>query len=140
MKPELPVLVFVIALLILLFIFLKFILFKPLTKVMDDREESIRAGSAAKTEAAAQVGTRQAEYAERLKELRGKAFEHRKSLAAAVTTEKQALLDAARQASFVARAKALEALKVEQQTAETELRAQVDALSESMVQHLLKQA
>lgn len=140
MKLQLPVVAFIIVLLTLLFFFLKFVLFKPLTKVMDDREEAIRAGSVTKAEAASLVEARQADYAARLKELRGKAFEHRKALAAAVATEKEGLLDAARQAATVQRTQAMEDLQAEQKAAETELRAQVEALSESMVQHLLTQA
>lgn len=140
MKIQLPVVAFVIALLVLMFFFLKAVLFRPLTRVMDDRDEAIRAGGATKAEAAAQIDARQADYAARLKELRGKAFEHRKSLAIAVATERQALLDKARQEAATQRDQALSALKVEQSSAEAELRVQVEALSESMVQHLLKQA
>ena len=55
MKLQLPVVAFVIVLLILLFLFLKSMLFKPLTKVMDDRENAIRTGSSTKIEAAAQI-------------------------------------------------------------------------------------
>jgi F-type H+-transporting ATPase subunit b len=140
MKLQLPVVAFVVVLLILLFVFLKFMLFKPLTKVMDDREHTIRTGSTTKTEAAAQIEARQADYAARLKDLRGQAFEHRKALAAAVSMEKQGILDAARKTTFEQRTQALADLKVEQKAAEADLRAQVEALSESMVQHLLKQA
>jgi F-type H+-transporting ATPase subunit b len=140
MKIQLPVVAFVIALLVLMFFFLKAVLFRPLTRVMDDRDEAIRAGGATKAEAAAQIDARQADYAARLKELRGKAFEHRKSLATAVAAERQALLDKARQEAAMQRDQALSALKAEQSSAEAELRVQVEALSESMVQHLLKQA
>jgi F-type H+-transporting ATPase subunit b len=140
MKLQLPVVAFVIVLLILMFLFLKFVLFKPLTKVMDDRDEAIRAGSATKTEAASQIESRQAEYNARLRDLRGKAFEHRKALSVAVTAEKQTILEDARQASATQLARALGDLKTEQKAAETDLRTQVEALSESMVQHLLKQA
>ncbi len=140
MKIQLPVVVFVIALLALLFFFLKVVLFRPLTRVMDDRDEAIRVGGATKAEAAAQIEARQADYSARLKELRGKAFEHRKSLAAAVATERQDILDKARQEAAGLRDQALATLKVEQSSAEAQLRAQVETLSESMVQHLLKQA
>jgi len=140
MKLQIPVVVFVIVLLILLFVFLKSMLFRPLTKVMDDREAAIRAGGATKSEAAAQIEAGQAEYNARLRELRAKAFDHRKALSIAVAAEKRSLLDTARQTSTAQRTKALEELKNEQKAAEAELRAQVEALSESMVQHLLKQA
>lgn len=140
MKLQLPAVAFVVVLITLLFVFLKFILFRPLTRVMDDREDAIRAGSATKTKAASQIEARQADYAAQLKELRGKAFEHRKSLAAAVAAEKQGILDGARQAALVQRTEAVTELKAQQKAAEAELRVQVEALSESMVQHLLKQA
>jgi F-type H+-transporting ATPase subunit b len=140
MKIQLPVVVFVIAVLVFMFAFLKSTLFQPLTKVMDDREAAIRAGGATKAEAAAQIEARQADYAARLKDLRGKAFEHRKALALIVANEKQALLVKARSEASAMQNRALADLKAEQKTAEIELRKQVEALSESMVQHLLKQA
>ncbi len=140
MKLQLPVVAFVIALLVLMFLVLKSALFRPLTQVMDDREAAIRAGGATKAEAASQVEARQADYTARLKELRGKAFEHRKALASAVAIQKQELLDKAREEASAQRNQALADLQAEQKAAEAELRTQVDALSESMVQHLLKQA
>jgi F0F1-type ATP synthase membrane subunit b/b' len=75
-----------------------------------------------------------------LRDLRGKAFEHRKALAAAATLERTSLLEKARLQSTETRSAALEDLKARRETAKAELVAQVDALSESMVQHLLKQA
>lgn len=140
MKLQLPAVVFVIVLLTLLFVCLKCVLFQPLVKVMDEREDAIRAGSATKNEAAAQIQSRQADYAARLRELRTQAFEHRKALALAVTAEKQVLLDSARQTALAQRTQAILDLEAERKAAEGELRTQVESLSESMVQHLLKQA
>jgi len=131
---------FVIVLMTVLYLFLKFTFFKPVTQVMDEREAAIAAGGAAKTEAALQVEQRQAEYATRLRELRGKAFEHRKTLAAAAALEKTALIEKARQQASDSRSTALEELRAAKDAAKLDLVAQVDALSESMVQHLLKQA
>ena len=131
---------FMIVLLTALYLFLKFAFFKPVTQVMDEREEAIAAGSAAKTEAASRVEQRQADYAARMRELRAQAFERRKALAAAADQEKTAQLEKARVESLEARNKALASLKAEGEAAKVELVAQVDALSESMVQHLLKQA
>ena len=93
-----------------------------------------------RAEAASQVEHRQAEYAARLRDLRGKAFEHRKALAAAAAQEKASLLERARLQSSETRKAALEDLHAKKEIAKKELVAQVDALSESMVQHLLKQA
>lgn len=140
MKLDLFQIAFVIGLITLLYLFLKFTFFKPITQVMDEREAAIAAGGSAKAEAASQVEQRQAEYAARLRELRGQAFEHRKALAAAATQEKASLLERARLQSSETRLAALEALKAEKEIAKKDLVAQVDALSESMVQHLLKQA
>ncbi len=131
---------FVIVLLTLLYLFLKFAFFKPVTRVMDEREAAIAAGGAAKAEASSKVEQRQADYATRLRELRAQAFEHRKALAAAAAQEKLSLLEKARQDSIETRNAALLDLKAQGETAKAELVAQVDALSESMVQHLLKQA
>jgi len=131
---------FVILLMTLLYLLLKFSFFQPVVKVMDEREAAIAAGGAAKAEAASLVELRQNDYAARLRDLRAKAFEHRKALAAAATEEKVALLDKVRKQASETRGGALEELKVQKEAAKVELMAQVDALSESMVQHLLKQA
>jgi|GEM_PF-215110 len=131
---------FVIVLMTGLYIFLKFTFFQPVTQVMDEREAAIAAGGAAKADASAQVELRQAEYAARLRELRGKAFEHRKALADAAAQERVTLLESTRQQASESRNSALAELKTQGEAAKAQLVAQVDALSESMVQHLLKQA
>lgn len=140
MKLEPKVLLFVIVLLILLFVFLKYVLFKPLTKLMDDREASIRAGGDTKAQAASQIEARQADYAAKLRALRGQAFERRKALASAATLEKRQLVTQARRKATDQIGAALSELKAGQEAAKVDLLTQVDALSESMVQHLLKQA
>ena len=133
-------LVFVVVLVTALFIFLKFVFFKPIIKVMDDREEAIQSGANRRAEAAALVERRQGDYAARLKDLRTRAFEHRKALAAAATQERQALLEKARQEATGRRTQALAELQTARAAARTDLMAQVDALSESMVAHLLREA
>lgn len=140
MKLHLSTVAVVIGVLVVLFFFLKTALFQPLTKLMDDREEAIRTGGSTKATATAMVEARQAEYAVQLKGLRTQAFEHRRALSAAAGTEKQAIVDKARATATTQRAAASVALEAERRAAEAELRAQVDALSESMAQHLLKQA
>lgn len=131
---------FVIVLMTALYLFLKFAFFKPVVQVMDEREAAIAAGGAAKAEAAARVEQRQAEYAAQLRELRAKAFEHRKALAAAAALEKGRLLETARQQASETRSATLADLMAKKEAAKTELMTQVDTLAESMVQHLLKQA
>jgi len=140
MKLDLGTLLCVMGLVTCLFIFMKYVFFKPLVRVMDDREAAIQSGTAKRAEATALVTARQADYAARLRELRAKAFEHRKALSAAAITEKQALLEQARQEANQQRAAAITELKVAGEAAKVELMTQVDALSESMVQHLLRQA
>ena len=138
MKIDPFTLLFVMALVTVLFIFLKYAFFKPIIKVMDDRDAAILSGSARRAEAAALVEQRQADYAGRLKELRAKAFEHRKALAGAASQEKQAVLDQARREAGEHRVRALAELKATQEAAKADLMAQVDALSEAMVSHLLQ--
>ena len=140
MKLELGALVFVIALIVALFIFLKYAFFKPIIQVMDEREEAIASGAASRAEAAALVERRQTEYAAHLRDLRGKAFEHRKALAAAAAKEKVTMLDQARTAATGTRTRALAELQAATATAKTDLMTQVDALADAMVQHLLRQA
>jgi len=140
MKLDWRQILFVIVLLTLLHLFLKVVFFKPVTQVMDARDEAIRSGAAKRAEAAGLVESRQADYASRLKDLRLKAFEHRKALAAAASKEKQSLLEQAREEAAAQRTTALEELRAAQDAARTSLMEQVAALSETMVQHLLKQA
>jgi len=140
MKLDAGTLLFVMLLVTALFLFMKAAFFRPIVKVMDDREAEIQSGSLKRAEASALVEQRQADYASRLNELRAKAFEHRKALAAAAAKEKEALLELARQESTGLRAAAAGELKAAQEAARTELMTQVEALSESMVQHLLRQA
>jgi len=140
MKLDAGTLIFVMVLVTGLFLFMKQVFFKPLVKVMDDREAAIQSGSARRAEAAALVEARQADYAARLRELRAKAFEHRKALAGAAVREKETLLEQARKDAGTRRAAALAQLSAAQDAAKAELMTQVEALSESMVQHLLRQA
>lgn len=140
MKPYLLDIGYVVVLLTLLYLILRVAFFKPITQVMDERERDMNAGSDTKAKAAALVEARQRDYAERLKELRAKAFAHRKSLADAAGKDKQALLDEARAKATAQRRSALDSLKSEAAQARQDLVAQVDTLADSMVQHLLKQA
>jgi len=140
MKLELGALVFVIALITVLFVFLKYAFFKPIIQVMDEREEAIQSGASSRAEAAALVERRQAEYATRLRDLRGQAFDHRKTLAAAAAKEKATLVEQAREEATASRAKAVAELQTAKASAKADLMAQVEALSDSMVQHLLRQA
>ena len=140
MKLDPATLIFVMVLVTCLFLFMKQVFFKPMVQVMDDREAAIHSGSARRAEAAALVEARQADYAARLRDLRAKAFEHRKALAAAAGRQKEALLEEARASSQERRAAAMAQLAAAQEAAKAELMTQVEALSESMVQHLLRQA
>jgi len=140
MKLDAGTLIFVMVLVTCLFLFMKAVFFKPLVQVIDDREAAIQSGSARRAEAAALIEARQADYTARLRELRAKAFDHRKALAAAAVKEKETLLERARHDSGERRAAALAQLAGAQEAAKAELMTQVEALSESMVQHLLRQA
>ena len=140
MRPDLPAILFVIVLLVVLYLYLRVVFFKPITKVMEDRDRDLNAGGDAKAQAAALLEARQKDYQGRLKDLRAKAFERRKALADAAGREKQRLLDEARAKAQAERQSALDALKTQQAAAKQALVAQVDALAESMAQTLLKQA
>jgi len=140
MRPDLPALLFVIVLVVGLYFYLSAVFFKPITKVMDDRDRDLRSGVEAKTQAAALLEARQADYEARLKELRAQAFQQRKALADAVGKERQRMIELARAEAQRERETALVALKAQQVQARQDLLAQVEALAESMVQTLLKQA
>lgn len=140
MRPDLPALIFVIVLLVVLYLYLRVVFFKPLDKVMADRDRDLNAGGDAKAQAAALLEARQKDYQDRLKDLRAQAFDRRKALSDAAGREKQALLDEARTKALAERQAAVESLKTQQQAARQNLLAQVDALAESMAQTLLKQA
>ena len=140
MKPTFFEVGFVVALLVVLHFFLKYVFFRPLGKLMDDREAEIQAGASTKLEAAKTIEARQSDYAERLKGLRARAFEHRKALSRAAAAEKAKLVDSARSDAVSARKDATDKLVAQRETAKSELIAQVDALADSMARHLLKQA
>lgn len=140
MRPDLPALLFVIVLLVVLYFYLRAVFFKPITRLMDDRDRDLAAGGDAKAQAAAQLEARQKDYQARLKDLRAQAFERRKALAEAAGREKQQLLDEARGRAQAERLVAVASLKAQQAEARQSLLAQVDALAESMTQTLLKQA
>jgi len=140
MRPTLLEVGFVIALLAILHFFLKSAFFRPLIKVMDDREAEILAGAQAKLDASKAIEARQADYAEKLKGLRAQAFERRKALASAAADERTKLIEKARQDAAIVRKDAAKRLAAQRESAKSELMAQVDALAESMAHHLLKQA
>ena len=140
MRPDLPAILFVIVLLVVLYLYLRVVFFKPITKVMEDRDHDLQAGGDAKAQAAALLEARQKDYQSRLKDLRAQAFERRKALADAAGKEKQQLLEGARAKAQVERQAAVATLRAQQAEAKQNLLAQVDALAESMAQTLLKQA
>lgn len=140
MRPDLPALLFVIVLLVVLYIYLRVVFFKPITKLMEDRDRDLDAGGDAKAQFAEQLEAGQRDYQNRLKELRAQAFEARKALAEAAGKEKHRLLDEARAKAQAEQQAALASLKAQQDEAKQNLLAQVDALAESMAQTLLKQA
>ena len=140
MRPDPVALGFVIVLLVVLYTYLRVIFFKPITKLMEDRDRDLNAGGDAKAQAAAILESRQKDYQSRLKDLRAQAFDKRKALADAASKEKQQLLDKARASSQAEREAALESLKAQQVEARQSLLSQVDALAEAMAQSLLKQA
>jgi F0F1-type ATP synthase membrane subunit b/b' len=140
MRPDLPALLFVIVLLIVLYVFLRAVFFQPITQLMDAREKDLNAGGDAKAQATALLEARQKDYQARLKDLRAKAFDKRKTLADAAAKEKQHLVDGARASAQAERMAALESLKAQQVEARQSLLSQVDALAEAMAQSLLKQA
>ena len=140
MRPDPVALVFVIALLVVLYLYLRVVFFQPITRVMSDRDRDLQAGGDANAKAAAELEARQKDYQGRLKDLRAQAFARRKALADAANREKVALLEATRTRALAQREEAVGALKAQQAAAKQDLLAQVDALAESMAQTLLKQA
>jgi len=140
MRPDLPALLFVIVLLAVLHFYLRAVFFKPITRLMADRDRDLDAGGDAKAQTVEKLDARQRDYQSRVKELRAQAFEARKALADAAGKEKQRLLDEARAKAQVEQREALESLKAQQAAARQDLLVQVDALAESMARTLLKQA
>ncbi len=131
---------FVIVLVSLLYFYLRSVFFKPFVGMMDKREADMEAGTEAKAQAALAIEQRQADYAAQLRDLRNQAFARKKELADAAAKEKGELLIAARARAQGSRKEASDALALQTGKAKRDLEAQVDALSESMVRHLLKQA
>lgn len=140
MRPSLFEVGFIIVLVAVLYVYLRTVFFTPFVGLMDQREADMEAGSEAKAKAAREVEARQADYAAKLRDLRNQAFARRKELADAANAEKNALLNETRSQALAQRQDAAQALARQTEQAKRDLEAQVDALSESMVQHLLKQA
>lgn len=140
MRPYPEQILFVIVLIAVLTLILRFSFFAPVMQVVDDRERQLSAGSDTKAQAAALVASKQADYEARLKDLRGQAAAHRKSLAEAAAKEKQATLEAARTQATAQRQEALAKLTAQREAAKADLVAQVDQLAERMADQLLKQA
>nr|WP_320133309.1 ATP synthase F0 subunit B [uncultured Holophaga sp.] len=140
MKPNLYEIVFVMLILCIMYLYLKHTFFKPMIKVMEERERDIASGADTKGEAAAQIELRQAEYDARMKELRTQAFERRRSLSSEATLQKDHLIQEAQEKAQAQRKEARQALQAQREEAKTRLMVEVEALSESMVTHLLNQA
>ncbi len=140
MRPDPVAILFIIVLLVVLYLYLRVVFFKPITQLMEDRDRDLSAGGDAKAQAASVLEARQKDYQARLKDLRAQAFTRRKALADAATKEKQRLIDEARAKSSIQRQAAVDSLKAQQAAAKQDLLAQVDLLAETMAQTLLKQA
>ncbi len=129
---------FVIALVSALYFFLKGFFFKPLIKVMDERESTIQSGAQSKGDAAKRMTEAQAAFDLKLREMRAKSFEQRKALTQAAQAEKDALLVRSRQRAEGDRQAGLQELARQRDAAERELATGIDQLAESMTQQLLK--
>jgi F-type H+-transporting ATPase subunit b len=129
---------FVIVLITLMYLTLKAMFFKPVSNLMDTREAAIQAGATKRAEASAFIDQRKAEYQSRMRDLRSKVSEHRKTLAASASSERQAILDETRRTAEAERKETFARLAVQRESAKTELMEKVEALSESIIQHLLK--
>jgi len=140
MRPSLFEVGFIIVLVTVLYFYLRSVFFTPFVGMMEQREVDMEAGGEAKARAAQEIESRQADYAARLKDLRNQAFLRKKELADAATREKNAVLGETRTKAQAQRQEATQSLALQTEKAKRDLEAQVDALSESMVQHLLKQA
>lgn len=128
----------VILLVTVLYFVLKGLLFRPVAAMIDAREAAMDAGDKARTEATALVEQRQADYQSRLKTLRAQAYEQKKALAEAAGQERQKLVEEARSQAQAERAEAVARMQAQREAAKGDLLAEVETLSESMVQQLLK--
>jgi len=131
---------FVILLLTALYLYLKKFLFKPLLDVMIERESVIQSGTDSRLEVTRKVEASKSVYDKRLQEMRERAYESRRELTKIASQEKQAILEKTRQEAGKERQAALHAIEQQSAIAETQLRAQVDQLSDELARHLLKQA
>lgn len=140
MRPTLQEVGFIMLLVTVLYWVLRLMFFQPLTALMAQRDRDMEAGRQTKAEASDLIRTRQEDYQARLRDLRAQAFARKKALSEAVAKEKAVLLEEARTKALGQRADASQRLAVQRDRAKADLVAQVDALAESMVSHLLKGA
>lgn len=128
---------FVMALVTVLFIYLKAVFFKPMVALVDQRERDIAAGSGSRQQLAALMDQRQAEHESRTREIRTRASERRKALAEAAQEERDRLVRRAKDESLNLRKSAKEDLESWRESARQDLVAQVDELGAAMARTLM---
>lgn len=137
MRPDPWQIGFVMAVIFVLFLFLKHVFFRPITALMDQRDRDIAAGAEARSQVAALAAQRQADHDARTRALRQKAAGRRKELAELAQGERAALLLRARTEATAARVAATRELEAWRAEARRDLEAQVDALADTLTHRLI---
>lgn len=138
MKLDVGTVIFIIVLINCLFFILKYSFFKPILNIIDERETAIRSSAESLASARILAEQQQKDYALRLKDVRLKIIEERKILVADTAKITQELLTQARQKSNSQRTTAMTELSNTKEIVKAELMTKIDALSESVVQHILR--
>ncbi len=137
MRPYLFQILFVMALVTVMYIYLRFVFFKPLTQMMSKRASEIHQGSNTKQMAAQQVAAEEKKYQEQMKSLRTKAFERKKELSSLAVQEKKQLIDQAQREVALLRAQAQKKLEDASIQARKSLEKDIQDIAEAMVQQIL---
>jgi len=137
MRPYLGQIIFVMALVTVMYLYLRLIFFKPLTQMMSDRAAEIQKGSDTKQIAAQQIAGEQKKYQEQMKALRAKAFERKKELTSLAVSEKNQLIEQAHREVTLLRSQARKALEEASVQARKSLEADIQGIADAMVQQIL---
>lgn len=137
MKLDFETILFVVVLVTCLFIFMKYCCFHPILELVDERDKTIKDGSAQLVEANLTVEQKEIEYKTRLRELRLMASEYHKTLLTKAIDIRHSLLEEAHKEANRELVMATEEFRIMQETAKVELMSKIEDLSIVAMQRII---
>lgn len=137
MRPYFVDVVFVMLLITVMYAYLRLIIFKPLSALMEQRAREIAEGQTTQESVQKKIEAQQQDYQQRLQALRAQAFQHKKQLTTAAQDERALLMGRAKTEAQDFKTKALQTIQKESDQARKSLESDVDSLADMMVKQLL---